>query len=136
MKMMLEPGTKTPTRSHPTDAGIDLYARETTLVPAHCGAVFRTGVHIELPHCSVGLLKSKSGLNTLYDITSDGVIDEGYSGEIVVKLYNHGDNDYWVHEGDKISQLLVMPVSYEPVEIVDSIKGGARGDNGFGSTGR
>lgn len=136
MNIFLEPGTKEPTRAHETDAGLDLYSRETALVPAHGSAVFKTGVHIELPKCTVGLLKSKSGLNVLHDITSDGVIDEGYSGEIAVKLYNHGDHDYWVTEGDKISQLLVMPVLYEHVKIVPSINGGKRAASGFGSTGK
>lgn len=136
MNVYLEPGTKEPTRAHETDAGLDLYSRETALVPAHGSAVFKTGVHIELPHCTVGLLKSKSGLYVLHDITSDGVIDEGYSGEIVVKLYNNGEHDYWVEEGDKISQLLVVPVQYERVKIVKTAKGGIRGNAGFGSTGK
>ena len=136
MNIFLEPGTKAPERAHETDAGMDLFARTDTLVPAHGSAVFRTGVHIELPHCTVGLLKSKSGLNVLHDIVGEGVIDEGYSGEIVVKLYNHGDRDYWVRENDKISQLLVLPVRYERVNVVDSVSGGERGNRGFGSTGR
>lgn len=136
MNIYLEPGTKAPTRAHETDAGLDIYSRETMLVPSHGNAVFHTGVHIELPHCTVGLLKSKSGLNVLHDITSEGVIDEGYAGEIVVKLYNSGDNDYWVQEGDKISQLLVVPVQYEQVEIVNTVNGGTRGESGFGSTGK
>ena len=136
MNVYLEPGTKAPTRAHETDAGMDIYSRETMLVPAHGSAVFHTGVHIELPHCTVGLLKSKSGLNVLHDITSDGTIDEGYSGEILVKLINHGDRDYWVHEEDKITQLLVVPVRYERISVADSIMGGERGSNGFGSTGK
>jgi dUTP pyrophosphatase len=115
---------------------MDLYSRETAMVPAHGSAVFKTGVHIELPHCTAGILKSKSGLNVLHDITSDGTIDDGYTGEIVVKLYNHGDHDYWVYDGDKISQLLIVPVRYEKITIVDRIAGGERGDCGFGSTGK
>lgn len=136
MNIFLQPGTKAPTRAHGTDAGMDLYSRETMLVPAHGSAVFKTGVHVCLPHCTAGFLKSKSGLNTLYNITSDGVIDEGYSGEIVVKLYNHGDEDYWVNEGEKISQLVIVPVRYEEIKIVDRITGGERGNSGFGSTGK
>lgn len=106
------------------------------LVPAHSSAVFHTGVHVELPHGTVGLLKSKSGLNVLHDITSEGVIDETYSGEIVAKLFNHGDHDYWVYEGDKITQLVVVNCLYVPVEIVDEIQERGRANNGFGSTGR
>ena len=136
MNIMLEPGAKMPTRAHPDDAGLDFYSRETVLVPTHGSAVFHTGVHVELPHGTTGILKSKSGLYVLYDITSDGVIDESYSGEIIVKLVNHGQNDYWVYEGDKISQLVIVPVYYEPVTVVDYLVERGRGNNGFGSTGR
>ena len=82
------------------------------------------------------LIVSKSGLNVKYGITSTGLIDEGYTGAIRVRLYNKSPEDYQIHIGDKISQLVVIPVLYEPVEIVDAIEGGERGDNGFGSTGR
>jgi dUTP pyrophosphatase len=82
------------------------------------------------------MLVSKSGLNVRNDITSTGLIDEGYSGSIVVKLYNHGDRETLINSGDKISQLVIFPVRYEPVEIADEISAGARGDAGFGSTGR
>ena len=54
----------------------------------------------------------------------------------MVKLFNHGGEDYFVNRGDKIGQLVIMPVLYEPVEIVNSIKSGERGSNGFGSTGK
>ena len=93
-------------------------------------------MHVELPPGTAGLLVSKSGLNVKHDITSTGLIDEGYAGEIVVKLHNHGFDDYVVRAGDKISQLVVVPVIYEGVEIVDEIEGGERNADGFGSTGR
>lgn len=86
------------------------------------------------PH-HAGLFVSKSGLMMNHDITSTGLVDEGYDGEVLVKLFNHGDEDFTVRRGDKIGQLVIMPVVYEPVEIVNSIKGGERGSNGFGSTG-
>lgn len=82
------------------------------------------------------MLISKSGLNINNDMTSTGLVDEGYSGEIVVKLYNHGPNTTVIKAGQKISQLVVVPVRYEPVEIVDEIGAGERGEDGFGSTGR
>ena len=73
----------------------------------------------------------------IHDITSTGLIDEGYTGEIIVKLVNHGQSSYLVSKGDKISQLVLVPVSYEPVNIVDVIKTEtARGENGLGSTGK
>ena len=90
-----------------------------------------------MPHGMAGVLISKSGLNVKNDITSTGLIDEGYTGEIVVKLYNHGGYDYKVNAGDKISQLVIVPVLYEEVELVDDLKEDSdRGSHGFGSTGR
>ena len=136
MKIKLDEGAIMPTRAHPTDAGLDLYARETRIVPARESVKFDTGVHVELPHNTVGLILSKSGLNVNHDITSEGVIDEGYSGSIVVKLYNNGGYDYKVNKGDKISQLVVMPCLFPDVELVDEIEGLERGNNGFGSSGR
>ena len=63
-----------------------------------------TGVHVELPVGTAGFLKSKSGLNINHDITSDGVIDVGFTGTIKVKLYNLGTETYLVLPGDKIMQ--------------------------------
>jgi len=123
-------------RAHSTDAGIDIRTPRGFLLPARSSAIIRTGVHIELPPNTVGMLKSKSGLNIFHDIISEGVIDEGYSGEIMVKLYNLSDEPYQFERGDKIIQLVVMPVHYPDVVQVDEISGGERGDAGYGSTGR
>lgn len=138
MKIMLDSeNTKIPTRAHATDAGLDLYARETQIVPANGSAIFDTGVHIELPIDTVGFLKSKSGLNVNHGITSDGgVIDVGYTGSIKVKLYNHSGCDYEVKFGDKISQLVILPILTPDLELVDKLEDTERGDGGFGSTGR
>ena len=136
MKIKLDDGAIMPTRAHPTDAGLDLYARETQIVPARESAKFDTGVHIELPQNTFGLIFSKSGLNVKHDLTSEGVVDQGYSGSIVVKLYNNGGYDYKVNKGDKISQLVVVPCLFPDVELVDEIDGLERGNNGFGSSGR
>jgi len=137
MKVIVEKGAFKPVRAHDIDAGLDLRAKYGRTVPAHGFATIGTGVHIELPKGCAGLLVSKSGLNTKHSITSTGLIDEGYQGEIMVKLYNDSALDYRVYEGDSISQLVVIPVRYEPVEIVDSFdEQTERGNNGFGSTGR
>lgn len=136
MKIKLEPWAICPTRAHETDAGLDLYATEYTLVPAHGSAIFDTGVHVQLPPFTAGFLKSKSGLNVKHNITSDGVIDVGYTGSICVKLYNHGDEDYVVDSGDKISQLVVVDIHLPTLQIVDELDETDRGNNGFGSTGR
>lgn len=136
MKIKLDEGAYEPIRAHATDAGLDLKSRETKIVPAHGSAIFDTGVHIELPKGAAGLLVSKSGLNVKHGIQSVGLVDEGYGGSIIAKLYNHSDENYTVHEGDKISQLVVFPVLYESVELVDWVEAGERGSNGFGSSGR
>lgn len=136
MKVKLDAGAKKPTRAHPTDAGLDLYARETQVVPARESATFDTGVHIELPVGTVGLLLSKSGLNVKHGLTGEGVIDAGYTGSIVVKLYNNSGYDYTIHAGDKIIQLVILPILTPDIEIVDSLAETERGDGGFGSSGR
>ena len=136
MKVVLDEGAFMPTRAHENDAGLDLYAREDTIVCAKESATFDTGVHVELPPDTVGFIKSKSGLYMKHGITSDGVIDEGYTGSIVVKLCNHSDRDYKVHKGDKISQLVVLPIMKPTPEIAKTLSITDRGDNGFGSTGR
>ena len=137
MKVMLDDGAFEPIRAHDTDAGLDLRAKRSVRVPAHGSAVIPTGVHIELPEGTAGLMVSKSGLNVQHDITSTGLVDEGYTGEIMVKLYNHGEDSYQVNAGDKVSQLVVIPVLYEPVERVESLEMDTeRGSAGFGSTGK
>ena len=136
MRIKLDEDAKMPTRAHPTDAGMDLYAMDRQVVPARGSAIFDTGVHIELPSGTVGMLKSKSGLNTKHGITSEGVIDVGYTGSIVAKLYNHSDKDYIVLKGDKITQLVIMPILTPELELVGELDATDRGDNGFGSSGR
>ena len=136
MKITLDEGAFMPDCAHPTDAGLDIRAMRNGLVRARHSTVFRTGVHIQLPQGTAGLFVSKSGLMMHHDITATGLVDEGYDGEIMVKLFNHGNDDYMVKAGDKIGQLVIMPVLYEPVQVVNSIEGGERGSNGFGSTGR
>lgn len=139
MKIKLDEGAKMPTRAHETDAGLDIYARNSQIVPAKESATFDTGVHVELPVGTVGMLKSKSGLNVKHGLTSEGVIDVGYTGSIVVKLYNNSGYDYRVEKGDKISQLVIMPILTPELELVQSIdefNKSDRGNNGFGSSGK
>jgi len=135
MNVKLDFDAYEPSRAHPTDAGLDLRAKHSGCVRAHQSMTFGTGVHVQLPKNTVGLLLPKSGL-MLRDLLSFGVVDEGYRGEIKVHMFNHGENDYTVRPGDKVSQLVVVPVMYVPVELVDELQPGDRGDKGFGSTGR
>lgn len=136
MKIKLDRGAFIPTRAHGTDAGADLRSPIETVVPARGSCIIDTGVHIQLPHGYVGMLKSKSGLNVEHGITSEGVIDEGYTGAIKVKLYNHCYSPYFVERGDKITQLVIMPCEYVKFVLVDDLKDSERGSDGFGSTGK
>lgn len=81
-------------------------------------------------------LKSKSGLNVKRGITSEGVIDSGYTGSIVVKLYNNSDTDYTVGAGDKISQIVLLPIFTPELEQVETLEDTERGGKGFGSSGK
>lgn len=136
MKVKLDPGCYLPERAHDLDAGYDLRSPITAVIPPYSSAVIDTGVHIEIPAQHVGMLKSKSGLNVKHDLTSEGVVDAGYTGSIQVKLYNHGQHTYTVHKGDKVSQLVVMPIFTPALEIVSHLDSTERGDGGFGSTGK
>lgn len=137
MKIMLDSGATMPTRAHDTDAGLDLYSRETKGMEPGQSAVFDTGVHMEFPHGYYGKIESKSGLNVKYGIVScGGVIDEGYTGSICVKLYNLSQDTYIVSAGDKVAQLVIMPYLAPELEIVDELAETPRGAAGFGSSGR
>lgn len=136
MKVKLDDGAFEPKRAHATDAGLDLMAMHGGCVKAGQTATFHTGVHVELPKGTAGVLLPKSGLMTRHDIITFGVVDEPYRGEIMVHMFNFGNTDYTVNAGDKISQMLVIPARYEQVDIVEELSPGERGDAGFGSTGR
>ena len=136
IKIKLDPGAFMPERAHENDAGYDLRSPVTGRLYAGEAVVIDTGVHVEIPAGYVGMLKSKSGLNVVHDIVGEGVIDSGYTGSIRVKLYNHGAESYMIEEGDKISQLVILPIITPELELVAHLDETERGDNGFGSTGR
>lgn len=137
MKIKLDSGAYPPVRAHRWDAGLDLRSPVDVIVLAKNSTVINTGVHMEIPAGYVGFLKSKSGLNVKHGLTTEGVIDCGYTGAIVVKVYNLSKTDYIIHRGDKITQLVLLPVCLgNPDKIVDELEATERGDNGFGSTGK
>lgn len=151
MKIMLDEGAVMPTRAHPFDAGLDLYAPDEFFVPGSYSrklgdtvfggtyigcAIIDTGVHVEIPEGYVGMIKSKSGLNVKHGLTAEGVIDSHYTGSIKVKLYNHTAKDHYFDAGDKIAQLVIVPCLLPELEVVDAFPETDRGDGGFGSTGR
>lgn len=136
-------GIKMPERAHEYDAGLDIFAPESIILYAGNSVEVDTGVHIEIPVGYCGLLKSKSGLNCRHGITGEGVIDHGYTGSIRVKLYNNSRDEkmHFFEKGDKLIQLLIVPIETPELELVESIQelyGGdtERGDGGFGSSGK
>lgn len=135
MKVKLDEGAYIPERAHILDAGLDLRTPIGAIIPAGGSVTIDTGVHVAIPMGYVGMLKSKSGLNIRNGITSEGVIDAGYTGSIVAKLYNNGSKDKEIHKGDKITQLVIIPIVTPELELVDFLPDTERGDNGFGSTG-
>jgi dUTP pyrophosphatase len=137
MKIILDNGAYMPERGHKADAGLDLRTPRWVEVPAHGCATIDTGVHMEIPKGYYGKLESKSGLNVKCSVVSlGGVIDSGYTGSIVAKLYNLSDVNYCFERGAKIVQIIIQPCEYPEMELTDHFEETERGNNGFGSTGR
>ena len=143
LNVKLDKGAKMPTRAHEHDAGLDIYAPESVIIYAGDSAKIDTGVHIEIPKGYCGLLKSKSGLNVRHGITGEGVIDHGYTGSIVVKIYNNSADEHlhFFEKGDKLIQLLIVPIATPKLVEVETIaelygEETERGAGGFGSTGK
>lgn len=139
INVMLDEGAIMPTRAHAEDAGMGLYTPEDFALLSF-GVIDNytvdTGVHMEIPEGYVGMLKSKSGLNVNRGVITEGVIDAGYTGSIKVKLYNLGKDIQYFQRGDKIAQLVILPIVTPAMKLVDKFAETERGDNGFGSTGR
>ena len=136
MKVQLDPGAYAPVRTYNHDAGADLRTPERFILRAHSQKVIDTGVHFDIPVGYVGMVKSKSGLMCREGIVTDGVVDAGYSGSARVCLFNHSGKHREFAKGEKIAQIIFLPVITPMFEPVEEITGGERSDNGFGSTGR
>jgi dUTP pyrophosphatase len=136
MKVMLDEGAYMPERFYPQDAGYDLRTPVRFALPPGDSITIDTGVRIELPKGKCAVIMSKSGLNVNKDITSTGLVDEGFVGSIRVKLYNNGRGSWEFEKGDKISQFVIMDYYAYDLELVDKLDDTERGSNGFGSTGR
>ena len=128
-----------PVYAHPGDAGADLVSTEAVRLEPGRRALIGTGVSIALPEGFAAFVVPRSGLAAKHGITvvnAPGTVDAGYRGEIKVSLLNtDSDAAYDVAVGDRIAQLIVMPVTrarFIPVETLDE---SARGAGGFGSTG-
>lgn len=136
LKVMLDPGAKMPTYAHETDAGMDLYSPIDGLVYPGDSLTINTGVHMSIPSGFCGLLVSKSGLNVRNSINNTGLIDADYTGSIVVKLYNQGSGIVPIEKGQKISQMVILPVIHPELVQVYEMEDTERGTGGFGSTGK
>ena len=135
MKVVVDVGADIPTRAHSTDAGLDVYSTEDGWILPKSHKAFDTGLHVAIPSGFVGFLTAKSGL-MLKGITSRGTIDSSYRGTIGAVLYNHSQEGYAVHAGDKVCQIVIVPIVLPEIEYVTSLDETDRGEGGFGSTGR
>lgn len=136
MKVKLDAGAYLPTRAHRQDAGLDLYSPYDVTIRPKERVTVDTGVHMEIPEGYVGLVKSKSGLMVNHGLTTDGVVDAGYTGSVRVTLFNHSYEPYLVLGGQKIGQIVILPCVLGDVEQVETLEETERGDNGFGSSGK
>lgn len=139
MKVKLDDGAFLPTRAHDADGGYDLYSPVDATVYDLKGTVIDTGVHVQIPRGFVGFIKSRSGMNIKKNVVCEGVIDSGYTGSIAVKLRLQASNVYdrvVINRGDRIAQLVLLPVFTPDLEEVDELEETERGDGGFGSSGR
>lgn len=139
IKFTLDEGAFPPEKAHEDDAGYDLRAVKDAFICGYRrnGIVFDTGVHVAIPKGYKGEITGRSGLNMKHSIICPkGTVDSGYTGSIKVKLYNMSTEDYKVLRGDKIAQLIIVPIADCEFVQTDSLEETERGSCGFGSTGR
>ena len=136
MNVKLDPGAIMPTRAHAADAGLDLYAKNGAWVLPFSRKTIDTGTHVAIPNGCVGLLTSKSGLMRKRGLTCRGTIDAGYTGSIQAIVFNHSIIPRRFRAGDKVTQLVILPILTPQPTLVDELEETERGTGGFGSTGR
>lgn len=137
----LHPDAKLPTFSTPYAAGADLYAlaEKDIVINPHQTVFVTTGLSFEIPDGYAGLVYARSGLaskNNLAPANKVGVIDSDYRGEAFVALHNHGQTPQTVSNGQRIAQLIVMPIPFVEYEETTDLSQTARGAGGFGSSGK
>ena len=135
----LSDGATMPTRAHEGDAGLDLHAAEGARIPSGERASVGTGLAVAIPEGMAGLVLPRSGLALKHGVTlvnSPGLIDPGYRGEVRVLLLNTDrTTDYQCAPGDRVAQLLLVPIAtVKPLEA-DELDFSIRGAGGFGSSG-
>ncbi len=134
-------GAITPTYGTEYSAGADLYnlPDAAVTIPPHATVLIHTGIAMEIPEGYCGLVFARSGLATkrgLAPANKVGVIDADYRGEIMVALHNHTDSPATVDGGERVAQLAILPFLKADLVEVDELSDTARGEGGFGSTGR
>ena len=129
-----------PRRANPWDAGLDLAALEGVVIAPGERAAIGTGLAVAIPRGHAGLVVPRSGLARYHGITvanAPGLIDAGYRGELTVLLVNLGAEAHEVRPGERIAQLVIVPVgAHVPVEVPELPPSDGRGEGGFGSSGR
>ena len=135
----LDARARLPTRAHPGDAGLDLYALEDGVLGPGERASVRTGIAVEIADGQAGLVLPRSGLAARHGIAlvnAPGLIDAGYRGEIRVLLLNTDrDAPFTIAAGDRIAQLVLVRVETPAVVEVQELALSERGAGGFGSSG-
>ncbi|OGI94021.1 hypothetical protein A3A03_00680 [Candidatus Nomurabacteria bacterium RIFCSPLOWO2_01_FULL_40_18] len=132
----LKEGAKLPTYHHPGDIGMDLYSMETVTVAPGEHHRFWHGFALEFPEGYGAIIMDKSSISKAGLAHMGGVYDAGYRGEYNTLLVNLSDKSYTFEEGDKVAQLVIVPVVIAKLKEVDKLNESARGEGKFGSTGR
>lgn len=136
--LRLSAGAVAPAYAKPGDAGADLSATSDVSLAPRERALVGTGVAVAIPQGYAGLVHPRSGLATRHGLSivnAPGTIDSGYRGEILVNLINLGTEPVHLRAGDRIAQLLIVPVVTAEFVPVDSLPESVRGDTGHGSSG-
>jgi len=131
-----DPKAILPTRAHPDDAGMDLYALEDVVIGPGHGVMASTGIAMAIPEHYVGMVADRSSLAKRGLKTAGGIIDAGYRGEVKIILRNLTLEEVILKAGERIAQLLIVPVATPAVREVPDLGASTRGEGGFGSTGR
>jgi dUTP pyrophosphatase len=128
-----------PTRAHDSDAGLDLYAAEGARISPGGRVSVGTGLAVAIPEGLAGLVLPRSGLALKHGVTlvnSPGLIDPGYRGEVRVLLHNTDlTSEFRLASGDRVAQLILVPIAHASPLESDSLDSTVRGAGGFGSTG-
>ncbi len=132
----LKEGMKLPKYHHPGDVGMDLYAMETVTVKPGEHYRFWHGFALEFPEGYGAIIMDKSSISKAGLAHLGGIFDAGYRGEYNTHLVNLSDQSYTFEEGDKVSQLVIVPVVIAELEETDTLSESARGEGKFGSTGK